>query len=107
MGINATFAFEPSYCLCAACPFLTLSFSENDLCLKPSVLVSEEGALHNRQIWPEAPRATKLLSPRITMMWNNLVFRLWCFPSPCYVLLLSYHLSYPQLTSKCAGSQEL
>lgn len=66
---------------CAGYPFIPL-FAENDLCFKLDILVSEEGALHNRQIWPEAPRAAKLsvLSPQITLMWNNFIFCLWCFP---------------------------
>lgn len=39
-------------------------------------LVFEKGKLHNRQIWPEASRATKLsvLSPQIRLLQNNLVF---------------------------------
>lgn len=63
---------------------------------------SEEGALHNRQICPQARKAAKLsvLSPQITLMWNNSAFCLWCFSSSCLPLLLPYHLCYPELTSQ-------
>lgn len=92
----------PLCCHFAVAVLLLLSFSKIDLCFKVNVLVSEERVLHNRQIWPEAPRAANLsvLSPQITLMWNNLVFCLWCFSFPFAVLLLYYHLSYPELTSK-------
>lgn len=77
-------------------PFYYNPFPENDLCFKLSVLVSEEGALHNRQIWPEASRAAKLsvLSLQITMRWNNLVFclRRSSFP-PC--LFIYHFLNWP------------
>lgn len=96
-GMKAACAFKPSNCHFAMVVLLLLSFQKM-IC----VLVSEEGVLHNRQIWPEAWRAAKLsvLIPQITLMWNNLVFCLWCFSSRCAVVLLSYHLSYPELTSK-------
>lgn len=92
--------------LCAGCPFCSSLFQKNDLCFKLTILVSGEGALHNRQIWPEAPRATKLsvLSPQITLMWNNLVLCLWCFPpfSPCCTApLLSFILSSIDLQMYC------
>lgn len=65
---------------------------------------SEEGALHNRQICPQARKAAKLsvLSPQITVMWNNSAFCLWCFSSSCLLLLLPYHfmLSWVDL-QKC------
>ena len=91
--------------LCGVYPFIPL-LSENDLCFKLDILVSEEGALHNRQIWPEAQRAAKLsvLSPQITLMWNNLVFCLWCFPPfslCCTPHLLSFILSWNDLQMYC------
>lgn len=82
MKERAACVFEPSSChVVGGYPFIPL-FAENDLCFKLDILVSEEGALHNRQIWPEALRAAKLsvLSPQITLMWNNFIFCLWCFP---------------------------
>lgn len=102
VGITAACAFKPSNCHFAMVVLSLLSFQKTICVFKRTVLVSEEGALHNRQIWPEAPRAAKLsvLSPQITLMWNNLVFCLWCFSSRCAVVLLSYRLSYPELTSK-------
>lgn len=102
VGITAACAFKPPDCHFAVVVLLLLSFQKMICVFKRTVLVSEEGALHNRQIWPEAPRAAKLsvLSPQITLMWNNLVFCLWCFSSCCAVVLLSYHLSYPELPSK-------
>lgn len=102
--LNAACACGPSYChFLIVFAFITI-YSENDLYFKLTVLVSE-GVLHNRQFWPEAPRAAKLwvLSPQITLMWNNLVFCLWCFSAPCAVCLLPYHLSYPELTPNCIG----
>lgn len=74
------------------------------LCLKMTARASEGGALHNRQICPQAQRAAKLsvLSPQITLMWNNSAFCLWCFSSSyLLLLLLPYHLCYPELTSNC------
>lgn len=76
------------------------------LCFKLDILVSAEGVLHNRQIWPEAPRAAKLsvLSPQITLMWNNLVFCLWCFPPfslCCTPPLPSFILSSVDLQMYC------
>lgn len=74
----------------------------NFLCFKMTARASEEGALHNRQICPQARKAAKLsvLSPQITLMWNNSAFCLWCFSSSCLPLLLPYHLCYPELTSQ-------
>lgn len=74
----------------------------NFLCFKMTARAREEGALHNRQICPRARRAAKLsvLSPQITLMWNNSAFCLWCFSSSCLLLLLPYHLCYPELTSQ-------
>lgn len=62
----------------------------NFLCFETTARVSEGGALHNRQICPPARRAAKLsvLSPQITLMWNNSAFCLWCFSSSCLLLLL-------------------
>lgn len=72
------------------------------LCFKMTARTREEGALHNRQICPQARRAAKLsvLSPQITLMWNNSAFCLWCFSSSCLPLLPPYHLCYPELTSQ-------
>lgn len=102
--------YESSMCLWAielsrVAGYLFISlFLENDLCFKLNSSVSEEGALHNSQIWPEAARAAKVsdLSPQITLMWNNLVFCLWCFPlfSLCCAHPLD-HPSSPAMTSSC------
>lgn len=102
MRENVACAYESS---CGVYPFILL-FSKNDLCFKVNILVSEEGALHNRQIWPEALRVAILsvLSPQITLMWNNLAFCLWCFPpfSLCCTLhLLSFILSWNDLKIYC------
>lgn len=89
----------------AGYPFIPF-FSENDLCSKLDILVSEEGALHNRQIWPEAPRVAKLSSQKSwahKLHWCGIIWFFACgasLPSLCAVLLLSYHLSYPELTFK-------
>ena len=92
VGVNAACTSEPFYCHSVMLPFYYSPFLENDLCFKLSVLVSKEGALHNRQIWPEAPRAAKLsvLSPQITLSWNNLEFCLRCSSfSPVFLFILS------------------
>lgn len=72
------------------------------LCFKMTARASEGGALHNRRICPPARRPAKLsvLSPQITLMWNNSAFCLWCFSSSC-LLLIPYRLCYPELTPNC------
>lgn len=47
----------------------------------------------------EGRQKLSVLSPQITLMWNNLAFCRWCFSSSCLLCLLPYHL--------CLSSVEL
>lgn len=85
-----------SHILVALSFYPSFFFTKSDLCFKLGILVSEDGALHNRHIWPEAPRAAKfsVLSPQITLMWNNLGLLPSVLPSLLPVLYSSSPIVY-------------
>ena len=91
--------------LCAGCPFCSSLFQKKKICVSnwPFWSVRREHYTIGKSGLKHRERQNSL-SWAHKLHWCGIIWSFACgasLPSPCAVRLPSYHLSYPQLTSKC------
>lgn len=104
VGVNAACAPEPFYCHCDACPFITILF-QRMICVSNWVFWSARRERYTiDKSDPKHQERQNSQSWAHKLHWGRIIlYFAWGAP----LFLLSFHLSYPKLTSECVGFEKL